>query len=71
MCSLLSPVLIGFFYFIFVAAVNGTNEAIQGRWYVPLSSLYYIDVYGSYTLAKFLAETMAQLRHPTCIAYLG
>ncbi len=38
---------------------------------MSLSSLYYLDVYGSYTLAKFLAETVAQLRRPTCIAYLG
>jgi hypothetical protein len=29
--------------------------------YVPLSSLYYFDVYGLYILAKFVATKMAAL----------
>jgi hypothetical protein len=40
MCPLLVRVFQGFF---FVVAINSTNEA--GRWYAPLSSLYYLDVF--------------------------
>ncbi len=29
------------------AAINSTNEANKGRQYAPLSSLYYLDVYGT------------------------
>ncbi len=43
MCPLLAPVFQGFF-FIFVVAINSTNEANKAG--TRLSSLYYLDVYG-------------------------
>ncbi len=43
MCPLLAPVFQGFF---FAVAINSTKWSKQGRQYAPLSSLYYLDVYG-------------------------
>jgi hypothetical protein len=43
MCPLLAPHFKPFLFFLAVA-INSTNEEMQ---YLPFSSLYYLDVYGT------------------------
>jgi hypothetical protein len=40
---------------IFVAATNSTNKAKQGRWYVPIISLFN-NVYGSYAYEQAIEQ---------------
>jgi hypothetical protein len=51
MCQLLAPVLIVnrllFFFFFFRCFHLQNYWSKQGRWYTPLISLYYLDVYGN------------------------
>ncbi len=44
-CPLLAPHLLRHCP-SFAAAINSTNDSKQGRLCMPLSSLYYLDVYG-------------------------
>jgi hypothetical protein len=48
MCPLLAPVLIvnRLLFFFFCCGYLQNYCSKQGRWYAPLSSLYYLDVYG-------------------------
>ncbi len=57
MCPLLALVLIVnrllFFFFFFCSGHLQNYWSKQGRRYMPLSSLYYLDVYGYKCLGKF------------------
>ncbi len=54
MCPLLGPVLIGnrLLFFFFCCSHLRNYWSKQGRQYVPLSCLYYLDVYGGITAQK-------------------
>jgi hypothetical protein len=59
-------------HIFFLAAIDSTNWSKQGRWYVPLSSLYYLDVYAySLSLNKLsyagLLKGKVQYSWPPCI----
>jgi hypothetical protein len=54
-CPLLAPLVLYFFSFFFCCGHLQYSWSKQGRHYVPLSSLYFLDVYG-YTFTPAHAE---------------
>ncbi len=57
MCPLLAPLIIGFFSFFFCCSHLQYYWSKQGRWYVPLSSLYFLDVYELYLIVLDVYDT--------------
>ncbi len=62
MCPLIAPVLIvnklPFFFFFFCCGHLQNYWSKQGRRYAPLSSLYYLDVYGSHTTKNTASDLL-------------
>ncbi len=64
MCPLIAPVLIVnkllFFFFFFCCGHLQNYWSKQGRRYAPLSSLYYLDVYGSHTTKNTTSDLLVR-----------
>ncbi len=57
-------------FLFYAVAINNANKAKQGRCYMPLSSLYYLDVYGYFTNFTF-ATTLVVLGSYLCYLLYG
>ncbi len=73
MCPLLSPVLIVnrllFFFFFFYCSHLQSYWSKQGMQYVPLSSLYYLDVYGSHTTKNTASDLLFRAAQKVLLSF--